>query len=159
MDSDKQFRQQIAKAIDWGEAHPDLAAAVADFPEELRGKVPPGFPHSAWQLLDHMRIALWDIVEFCRNPRHKSPAWPDGYWPKKPEPSSDDAWDNSIESIGSHLEDMRALITDKQNDLLAPLPGGSGQTLLREALLIADHNAYHLGQLVLVRRALGAWKG
>jgi hypothetical protein len=159
MDSDKQLRQQIAKALDWGEAHADLAASVADFPEELKGRIPEGFPHSAWQLLDHMRIGLWDIVEFCRNPRHKSPAWPDGYWPKKPEPPSDDAWDNSIESIGAHLEDMRDLITDKKNDLLAPLPGGSGQTLLREALLIADHNAYHLGQLVLVRRALGAWKG
>jgi DinB superfamily len=159
MDSDKQLRLQIAKAIDWGEAHADLAASVADFPEELRGKIPPGLPHSAWQLLDHIRIALWDIVEFCRNPRHKSPAWPDGYWPKKPEPPSDDAWENSIQSIRDHLEDMRSLITDKKHDLLAPLPGGSGQTLLREALLIADHNAYHLGQLVLVRKALGSWKG
>ena len=145
--------------IDWHEAHADLAAAVADFPAELRGQVPEGLPHSAWQLLEHIRIALWDIVQFCRNPRHKSPPWPEGYWPKKPAPPDDEAWDQSVESIRENLEEMRALIADTKNDLFAPLAGGSGQTLLREALLIADHNAYHLGQLVLVRKALGSWKG
>jgi hypothetical protein len=155
MDNDKQLRQQLAKALDWHEAHADLAAAVADFPAELRGKVPQGLPHSAWQLLEHIRIALWDIYEFCHNSRHKSPEWPEGYWPKKPAPPKEEAWDESVQSIRENLEGMRELITDPKHDL----PGGSGQTLLREALLIADHNAYHLGQLVLVRKALEAWKG
>ena len=156
---DHALRELLVEFLRGGSAHAELKSVVDGFPKELYGKKPKGAPHSAWQLLDHIRIALWDIVEFCRNPRHKSPAWPDGYWPKKPEPPSDDAWENSIQSIRDHLEDMRSLITDKKHDLLAPLPGGSGQTLLREALLIADHNAYHLGQLVLVRKALGSWKG
>jgi hypothetical protein len=159
MDNDKQLRQQLAKALDWHEAHADLPAATASFPAELRGKVPQGLPHSAWQLLEHIRITLWDIYEFCRNPRHKSPEWPEGYWPKTPAPPNESAWKHSIEAIHEHHEGMRKLINDPKHDLLAPLPGGSGQTLFREALLIADHNAYHLGQLVLVRKALDAWKG
>lgn len=159
MNNDNQLRQQLAKALDWHEAHADLDASVADFPAELRGKVPDGLPHSAWQLLEHIRIALWDIYEFCRDPRHKSPEWPEGYWPKRPAPADEAAWKHSIQAIHENLEGMRKLITDPKHDLLAPLPGGSGQTLLREALLIADHNAYHLGQLLLVRKALGAWKG
>ena len=158
MDREKQLRQQLAKALDWHEAHAGLAAAVDDFPAELRGRVPAGMPYSAWQLLEHIRIALWDIVEFCRNPRHKSPPWPDGYWPKKPAPPGEEAWEQSVKSIHDNLTAMRQMISDAKQDLLAPIAGGSGQTLLREALLIADHNAYHLGQLVLVRRALGAWK-
>ena len=158
MENDKQLRQQIAKALDWHEAHADLAATVADFPAELRGKVPPGLPHSAWQLLEHIRIALWDIYEFSRSARHKSPEWPEGYWPKTAAPPNEEAWEQSIQAIRESLDGMRTLITDTKRDLLAPISGGSGQTLLREALLIADHNAYHLGQLVLVRKALGAWK-
>jgi len=159
MDHDKQLRQQIAKYLDWQEAHADLSAAVTDFPAELRGLVPEGFPYSGWQLLEHIRIALWDMVEFSRDARHKSPAWPEGYWPKAAAPPSAKAWDQSVKAIQEHLEEMRELVRDPKRDLLAPLPHGSGQTLLREALLIADHNAYHLGQLVLVRRALGVWKG
>ncbi len=159
MDREKQLRQQLAKAIDWHEAHADLEAATADFPTDLRGRVPAGISYSAWQLLEHIRIALWDIVEFCRNPRHKSPPWPEGYWPKGAAPPNDEAWEQSVKSIGGNLQALREMINDPKHDLLAPLSGGSGQTLLREALLAADHNAYHLGQLVLVRKALGAWKG
>ncbi len=159
MESDKQLRQQLAKALDWREAHADLASAVADFPVEQRGAVPENMPHSAWQLLEHIRIALWDIVQFCQSTRHKSPPWPEGYWPKKPAPPSEEAWDRSVEAIHENIEIIRKLITDPKHDLMAPIPGGSGQTLLREVLLLADHNAYHLGQLVLVRRALGEWKG
>ena len=158
MEREKQLRQQLAKAIDWHEAHADLAAAVDNFPVELRGQVPQGMPHSAWQLLEHIRIALWDIVEFCGDPRHKSPPWPDGYWPKKPAPLDEEAWEQSVESIRDNLKAMRQMINDPKHDLFAPIPGGSGQTLLRETLLAADHNAYHLGQLVLVRRALEAWE-
>jgi len=159
MDADKQFRQQLAKFIDWHEAHADLAAAVDEFPPELSGRVPTGIEHSAWQLLEHTRIALWDIVEFCRDTRHKSPPWPDGYWPKKPEPPNEQAWERSVQAIRDNLDALRAMVNDPARDLFAPLPGGSGQTLLREALLAADHNAYHLGQLVLVRKALDARKG
>jgi uncharacterized damage-inducible protein DinB len=157
MSHDDILREQLAKVIDWNEAHADFHAAVDDFPSELRGRVPEGFPHSAWQLLEHIRLALWDILEFSRNARHKSPAWPDGYWPKTAAPPTDDAWDKSVEAVVEHVDAIRKLVTDPSRELFAPLPHGTGQTLLREALLVADHNAYHLGQLVLVRRALGAW--
>ena len=159
MSQDEILRQQLAKAMDWNEAHADLHAAVEDFPAKLCGRIPEGFPHSAWQLLEHIRLALWDILEFSRDARHKSPKWPEGYWPKSPKPSSDDAWEKSVKAVEEHLREMRKLVTDPSRDLFAPLPHGTGQTLLRQALLVADHNAYHLGQLVLLRRALGVWQG
>jgi len=158
MEQDEALRQQLAKVIEWGEAHADFHAAVKSFPVKLRGRVPAGFPYSAWQLLEHVRLALWDILEFTRDARHKSPKWPEGYWPKTAEPPSADAWDKSVAAIADHLKAMRELVTDSSRDLFAPLPHGTGQTLLREVLLVADHNAYHLGQLVLVRRALGVWQ-
>ena len=157
MSHDEVLRQQLAKAIDWNEAHADFHAAVDDFPAALRGRVPDGFPYSAWQLLEHIRLALWDILEFSHDARHKSPKWPEGYWPKTAAPPSADAWDKSIKAIEQYVDAMRKLVTDPSRDLFAPLPHGTGQTLLREALLVADHNSYHVGQLVLVRRALGAW--
>ncbi len=159
MSHDEALRQQLAKVIDWNEAHADLRAAVEGFPAELRGRVPERFPYSAWQLLEHIRLALWDILEFSRNARHKSPKWPEGYWPKTAAPPNADAWDKSVKAIEDHVGAMRKLVADPARDLFAPLPHGTGQTLLREALLVADHNAYHLGQLVLVRRALDAWPG
>jgi len=159
MDQEKKLRQQLAKMMDWHEAHADLAAAANEFPAELRGHVPEGLPHSAWQLLEHIRLALWDIVEFCRDTRHKSPQWPEGYWPRDASPPEENAWQQSIDAIEESLEILRKMILDPNRDLFAPLPGGSGQTLLREMLLAVDHNSYHVGQLVLVRKALGAWKG
>jgi len=159
MDHDKLLRQQLTKMIDWNEAHADLSATVDGFPPKLRGQVPEGFPHSAWQLLEHIRIALWDIVEFSRDAKHKSPKWPEEYWPKSAAPPSDKAWDESVKSILKAQEELRDLVRDTSHDLFKPLPHGDGQTLLREVLLAADHSAYHLGQLVLVRRALGAWPG
>ena len=159
METDKRLRQQISKFIDWEEAHADLSSSVDNFPAELRGRVPEGMPHSGWQLLEHIRLALWDIVEFSRDTAHPSPPWPEGYWPKSAAPPNEKAWEQSVQSIRDGLDALRALIEDPKHDLLAPLPGGTGQTLLRQALLAADHNAYHLGQLVLVRRALDAWKG
>jgi len=158
MDQDKLLRQQLAKLIDWNEAHADFSSAVNDVPAKLRGHVPKGLPHSAWQLLEHIRIALWDIVEFSRGTDHKSPKWPEGYWPKNAAPATEEDWEQSLKAVREHMEEMRQLISDPEHDLFAPIPHGSGQTLLREALLAADHNAYHLGQLVLVRKALGAWK-
>lgn len=158
MSHDKILREQLAKVLDWNEAHADFHAAVDDFPTDQRGSVPKGFPYSAWQLLEHIRLALWDILEFSRDARHKSPKWPEGYWPKSAEPPSAGAWDKSVSAVDDHLAGMRELMSDPSRDLFAPLPHGQGQTLLRQALLVGDHNAYHIGQLVLLRKALGAWK-
>jgi len=157
MSDDEILRQQLAKALDWNEARADFHAAVDGFPARLRGRIPDGFAYSAWQLLEHIRLALWDILEFSRDARHKSPKWPEGYWPKTAEPPSPDAWNKSVKAVEQQVEAMRKLVTDSAHDLFAPLPHGSGQTLLREVLLAADHNAYHIGQLVLLRRVLGAW--
>jgi len=157
MNQQEQLRQQLARMLDWHEAHADLGTASKDFPAELRGTVPPGMPYSAWQLLEHIRIALWDILEFSRDPKHKSPQWPEGYWPATVAPPDDDAWDKSMNSIRKHLEEMRKLVLNRSHDLFKPLAHGESHTLLREVLLAADHNAYHLGQLVLVRKSLGAW--
>jgi len=157
MTQDQQIRQQIAKLLDWGEAHADFRSVVENFDEDSRGEVPPGFSHSAWELLEHMRIALWDIVEFTKDARHKSPPWPDGYWPPSPQPPQQEAWDQCIESITDLLREMQSLVLDRHRPLLEPLPRSQGQTLMREALLAADHNAYHLGQLVQLRKALKNW--
>lgn len=157
MTHDQQLRQQLAKALDWGEAHAAFRNVVSDFPIDLRGEVPPGFSHSAWELLEHIRIALRDIVEFTRDPRHKSPPWPAGYWPPVPTPPQEEAWDQSVESIVDLVEQLREMVLDRSRPLLDPFPRSQGQTLMREALLAADHNAYHLGQLVQVRQALKAW--
>ena len=158
MTNDQQIRQQIARVLDWGDAHADFRTAVDDFPDDLRGEVPSGFSRSAWELLEHMRIALWDIVEFTKDARHKSPPWPDGYWPPFRTPPQEEAWQQSVRSFVDLVEEMRGLILDRHRPLLEPLPRGQGQTLMREALLVADHNSYHLGQLVQLRKALKAWK-
>src|SRR5271169_4932005 len=141
MSQNEILRQQLTKVSDWNEAHADFHAAVDDFPAKLRGLVPPGLPYSAWQLLEHIRLALWDILEFSRDARHKSPAWPEGYWPKTAEPPSPDAWEKSVKAVDEQVAAMRELVTDPSRDLFARLPHGTGQTLLREALLAADHNA------------------
>ncbi len=152
------LRQHLLDLLRGGHAHADFEAAVSNLPSQLRGKKPKDAPHTAWQLLEHLRIAQWDILEFSRDPKHVSPAWPDGYWPKTEAPPSPAAWNNSIRSFRADLKAMARLVADEKNDLHARIPHGDGQTLLREALLVADHNAYHIGQLVLLRRLLGAWK-
>ncbi len=152
------LRQHLLDLLRGKNAHADFDAAVADFPSRLRGVKPAGAPHTAWQLLEHMRIAQWDILEFSRNGKHKSPAWPEGYWPKTEAPPTAASWNNSLRSFRADLKAMAKLIGDKKTDLYAKIPHGDGQTILREALLVADHNAYHLGQLLLLRRLLGAWK-
>jgi len=153
------LRQHLLDLLDGGNAHATFDAAVADMPSALRGKKPKGAPYTAWQLLEHLRIAQWDILEFSRDPKHVSPKWPEGYWPKTEAPPSDAAWNNSVRRFRTDLKQMAKLVADKKNDLFARIPHGDGQTLLREALLVADHNAYHIGELVLLRRVLGAWKG
>lgn len=157
MDRITALRKQLVENLKSSNAHADFAQAIRDFPAEFRGKRPKGSPHSAWELLEHVRIAQSDILEFSRSASHTSPSWPEGYWPAKPEPPDDKAWDRSVNSFCEELQALCALIADESNDLFARIPHGDGQTLLREALLAADHNAYHLGQFVLVRRLLGDW--
>ncbi len=155
--SDVALRKQLSQFLSESHAHADFDAAVSGLPKSLRGKKPAGAPYTAWQLLEHMRLAQWDILEFSRDPRHVSPQWPEGYWPKTAVPPND-AWDRSIRWFRSDLKVMQRLVTGK-TDLFARIPHGQGQTLLREALLVMDHNAYHLGQLVLLRKLLDAWQG
>jgi uncharacterized damage-inducible protein DinB len=157
--SDTALRQHLIDLLRGGSAHADFNSAVADWPEELRGKHASHFPHTAWQLLEHMRIAQYDILDFSRNSEYKELNFPDDYWPKRDKPPATDAWDESVASFQSDLKTMQDLVSNIKTDLFARIPWGSEQTILREALLVADHNAYHLGQLVALRRALGAWNG
>ena len=156
MNHDAALRQQLVTLLTSGEAHAEFEDAIRDFPADLRSQRPGGSPHSPWQLLEHMRITQWDILEFSRDPRHQSPAWPEGYWPSAPEPPDPKAWDRTVKAFLADRRALSELISDPSADLFTPIPHGTGQTLLREALLTADHNAYHLGQLLLLRRALGA---
>ncbi len=154
---DQLLREHVVYLLDGGGAHAKFDDVVKDFPVKLRGQKPVGLPHSPWMLLEHMRLGQWDILEFSRNPKHESPEWPEGYWPKSPAPPSASAWETSIKNFRKDLKAMRDLVEDPKTDLFAKIPGGDGQTTLREALLVADHNAYHLGQLVDAKRALGGW--
>jgi hypothetical protein len=158
MQSDKLLREHLVKLLTGAEAHVDFEKTVEGLPAELRGRRPPGAEHSPWELLEHLRIAQSDILEFSRNPEHKSPKWPEGYWPAKPAPPDEQAWEKSVRAFRHDLKAMCDLVEDEKTDLFAKIPHGDGQTILREALLTADHNSYHLGELVLVRRLLGAWK-
>ena len=152
------LREHLVELLCARNAHADLEAALSGFPAKLRGKKPRGAPHTAWQLLEHIRIAQWDILEFTRNPKHVSPAWPDGYWPKTAAPPRRAAWNESVRRVRADLKAMQMLVGNKKTRLFARIPHVTGQTVLREALLLADHNAYHVGQLVLLRRLLGTWK-
>ncbi len=156
-DRERGLRAQLVTLLAGSNAHSTFEAAVRGLPAALRGKRPKGCPHSPWELVEHLRIAQWDILEFSRNPRHKSPAWPEGYWPAAPAPPDGRSWDRSVKAFRRDLKAMCALVADPATDLYARIPHGEGQTILREALLAADHNAYHVGQLILVRRLLGAW--
>lgn len=151
------LREQVVNLLTLGQAHATFDQAVKGLPAELRGKVPKGAEHSPWQLIEHLRIAQWDILEFSRNPKHQSPAWPEGYWPTQKAPADSKAWERSVREFKRDLKQMLELVGDEDTDLFATISHGDGQTILREALLLADHNAYHIGQLVLVRRLLGAW--
>ncbi|MGB7022430.1 MAG: DinB family protein [Candidatus Acidiferrales bacterium] len=154
---DKALREQLVKLLEGGGAHVDLEHAFSEFPEAQRGVTPAAAPHSAWQLLEHFRIAQRDILEFSQNPKHVSPQFPEGYWPASDAPPNAEAWDKSVATVGRDLAAMVTLLSNPKTDLFAPIAHGQGQTILREALLLADHNAYHLGQVVLLRRLLGAW--
>jgi len=155
----KQLREHLFELLKGGSAHAGYDDAVKDLPEKLRGVKPDGLPHSAWMLLEHLRIAQQDILQFSRNPKYKTPKWPDDYWPKTAAPPSNAAWDKSVQQFRKDLKTMQDLVANPKTDLYARIPWGDGQTILREALLVADHNAYHIAQLIDVRRLLDAWKG
>src|SRR5579863_5833275 len=156
--NDKALREHLVNLLSGRGAHVDWKASFSGVPPKLRSVRPSGLPYSIWELLEHVRIAQWDILEFSRDAKHVSPDWPAGYWPKGDAPPSAKAWNDSVAKFRLDLAAMQALVSDSATDLFARIPHGEGQTILREALLLADHNSYHLGQLILLRRLLGAWK-
>ena len=158
-DHEQSLRQHLLELLAGGGAHAKFGDVIKDLPVKLRGVKPSKFLHTAWMLLEHMRLAQWDILEFSRNAKHVSPEFPAGYWPKTEGPPNAAAWDKSVGQFRSDLKEMEELVANPKTDLFARIPWGEGQTILREALLVADHNAYHLAQLVDLRRLLGAWKG
>ena len=157
MDKDRALRDHLLELLRCGSAHLDFDKAIADLPADLRGVRPEGVPHSAWELVEHLRFTQWDILDFSRNPEYATPNWPEDYWPKTPAPPDEAAWEESVAAFRRDLKAMQDLVADPKTDLYAKIPWGDGQTILREAMLVADHNAYHLGQIVAVRQMLGDW--
>ena len=156
MNQDRSLRKHLLYLLEGGGAHVDFESVVGDFPIEAVHQKVEQLPYTAWAVLEHMRIAQWDIVQFSRSADHVSPKWPDGYWPSSKIKQGARAWKKSVEGFRRDLDEMKKLVADPASDLFAPIPHGDGQTLLREALLVADHNAYHLGVLVTIKRLLGA---
>jgi hypothetical protein len=157
MANHSQLRDQLVAMLRGGHAHATFDDVVRGFPVERAGTRPQGLPHSAWELLEHMRLAQEDILRFSQSAAHVSPKFPEGYWPSSPAPGGNQRWSEAVRAFRQDLAEFEAMVRDPRQDLDRKFPWGDGQTLLREALLIADHNSYHLGQLVLVRRLLGTW--
>lgn len=158
MTSDAPLREQLVRLLAWEDAHVGFDTAIADIPADRRGVQPAGLPYSPWQLLEHLRRTQRDILEFCLNPRYRELNWPEDYWPATPAPASPAAWDDSIREFQRDRKALQQLAEDPKVDLAARIPHGTGQTYLRELLLVADHSAYHIGELIVVRRLLGIWK-
>ncbi|TSD68014.1 DinB family protein [Inquilinus sp. KBS0705] len=157
MDSEhKILINELIKLLEGGNAHANLKDALSDVPAYIRGVKPYGLPYSIWQLVEHIRIAQWDMLQFSKDGSHQSPKWPDDYWPKEPSPANDEAWHKAIKQIDDDRNEFIALL--KSEDIYKAIPHGTGQSILLEALQIADHNAYHIAEIVLLRRLLNAWK-
>jgi hypothetical protein len=154
----KSLKKHLVNLLTKGEAHATFEDAVKDVPAAARGKVPNGAAHSLWELVEHMRITQSDILKFSTDDKHKSPKWPKGYWPKTAVPPNAKAWDKSVKEFLADRDELCKLVEKKSSDLFAEIPHGDGQTILREVMLAADHNAYHVGEIVLTRRLLGDWK-
>lgn len=152
------LRELLAKTLDWQQAHASFDSSIEGLPAELRGRRPTGAPHSVWELVEHIRLAQLDILDFCRDENYAEKTWPDDYWPTAPAPASDKAWKDSIASYHADVKAFKALVLDANFDLFANVPWGSGQTHIREVALVFDHTSYHTGQIVLTRQLLGAWK-
>jgi uncharacterized damage-inducible protein DinB len=157
-DQGQALREHLVRLLSARQAHATWEDVLTDVPPEHRGATVEGAPHTLWQLLEHLRIAQWDILEFSRDAKHVSPEFPKGYWPTTTKPPDEAAWEASVARFRSDLEAMVTLVSDPSTDLFATIPHGSGQTVLREAMLVADHNAYHLGQMVFLKKMLGSWR-
>jgi hypothetical protein len=151
------LRKQLARALDWEDAHVGFDGAVKGLPAGLRGRRPKGLPHSPWELLEHLRLVQWDLLDFCVNSDYAERRFPDDYWPKTVRPPRARSWNESIAAFRANRKALQALVLDQKIDLFARIPHGEGQTYLREILLVIDHGAYHVGQLVMARKLLGAW--
>jgi hypothetical protein len=158
MNRDRILRDHVIGLLEAGGAHASFEAAIGGLPAKARGRRPGRLPHTCWRLLEHLRIAQNDILEFCRNADHVSPPWPDGYWPEADAPPNEEAWTTSVESFRRDLDELKSIVADESTDLMAAITWGDRQTILREAMLAADHNAYHVAQIITVRRLLGAWE-
>ena len=158
MNQDQSLRDHLVDLLKARGAHLDFDKSIEGLPADLRGARAQDLPHTPWQLLEHLRIAQWDILDYSRNPDYEKRKWPDDYWPETAAPPDDQAWDRSVEQVRRDLKAMEDLVADPKTDLFAKIPWGKGHTILREALLVADHNAYHVGQMVTLRQALGAWQ-
>jgi len=154
MNREQAVRSYLKDVLSWQEAHLTFENAIDNLPKEYRGKKPEGFPYTIWQLVEHIRIAQWDILDFTRNPDYKEHTWPDDYWPENESPDSDEGWEKSLQTIRDDREAFKELLDDSGFELLKPFEHGTGQTLFRQALLIADHTAYHTGQIILIRKIL-----
>ncbi|HET9098963.1 MAG TPA: DinB family protein [Acidobacteriaceae bacterium] len=152
------IRNELSAFLRGDQAHASLDAAVKNMPAALLDKKPAGSPHNSWQMLEHIRITLHDLLEFCTNPHYEAPRWPEGYWPAEEIPKSATAWNHCVAGIHTDLKAFDKLIQDPKTDLTEKIPWGDGQTILREILLAGDHTSYHLGQLILLRKQLDAWK-
>ncbi len=157
MDQTKSLRQHLVKQLEGNEAHAGFEDAVKDMPLAQQGMRPAGAEHSPWEELEHLRIAQWDIFEFAMDPKHKSPQFPKGYWPSSQKPPNEKVWEESVKAFLADREKFKNFLNDDSTDLFAKIPGGEGQTVLRQAIVAVDHNGYHIGQLILLRRLLGVW--
>lgn len=157
MDSDDTVRQQLLFLLHGGNAHMTFDEAVADFPLERINQRPANVPYTPWHILEHMRIAQWDILEFIRNPEHVSPNWPEGYWPRPDEEADAGRWQQTLNDFHGDMKALQDLVADPNTDLYAPLPHAPGYTIFREILLVADHNAYHIGEFAILRQVMGTW--
>ena len=157
MDNQQPLREHLAKHLEGNQTYTHIRKLITGIPYELAGKKPDGLPYSIYRLVEHIRIAQWDMLDFSRNPNYKEIKWPDDYWPKGDAPESPEAWEKSVQTVLSDLDEMIELVKDESRDLLEPFPWGTGQTLMREAMMVAEHNGYHGGQVLVLRRLLGIW--
>jgi hypothetical protein len=158
MNTDEALREHLLNLLDMRGAHMTFDEAAADFPEPFINAFPPNVPYTPYHLVEHLRLCQWDILEYTRDPKHVSPEWPTGYWLPREAKADWAAWKRSIEQFRSDLAAMKAIVANPNTDLLTPIPHGyGGHTVLREALILADHNAYHVGELAILRQVLGAW--
>lgn len=151
------WAQIVASSLAWEQAHASLENAVKNLPQELRGRRPPGYPHSVWELLEHIRLSQRDLLDFCVDPSYREQNWPDDYWPATPAPASPSAWDECLAGIRRDAKALAQFAEDNAERLTEKIPHGTGQTYLRTVLVAVDHTSYHVGQIVAVRRLLGAW--